>query len=819
MPPRFDADNRRLELSVADLIETAHARHLGFAQRGGYERLWVGQAIHSRYQEAAIEEDPTYRREVAVDHTLIHRGWEVKIRGRIDGLRRDEDGGLVVEEIKSVRRGRRGSRLPPPTRELYERQVLLYGWLLEAGGEDSVRCELVLIEIGSGATGREPIEGDFQDIGRAVRRRLNHLIRSFETERVESDRRREAAAELVFPHGEIRAGQSDIIERVGLALEQREHLLVEAPTGIGKTVAALYPALRYALENDKRLFVLTAKTLQQDMAMAVLQAMNRDDAYHSLRLRAKGRMCANDEIICHEEFCPYAKSYYLKLHQSGVLARLMAETGTLEPEAIFEASSAAEVCPFEVSLELSGKSQVVVCDYNYVFDPYVSLHEFGGEEDLEDVVLVIDEIHNLVGRGRGYYSPALLALDASAAAESFTRSEMNQAGAIAALCRSLAERIEQIAHEAVAPQAGKGNRSGAAEVVLPVDEFLALRPDFDAAFVDYIDFQRETSSYRSEDPFVSFYFDFLRFLDGLYLSDDQAFSHCAELGGGGPDAAGPALRVLCKDPSRFVGRTLNRTHSAIGLSATLSPPDFYRDLLGFDRERTATLRLPSPFPSENRRIVIDSSVATTYREREANYQPIARRLGAMAESVPGNCLALFPSYGFLRRIEREIEVKGKHVLVQNRSDSHEVRQKILEALRSPFAGDVLLLAVAGGVFAEGVDYPGEMLKAVAVVGPCLPALTLEQELLKLHYQEHFERGFEYAFVVPGMTRVVQAAGRLIRSADDTGVIALFDRRFLQPPYREHIPDDWHGGTGPEELIGEPERAAREFFEGLAEGLD
>ena len=803
MAPRFDAENLRLELSVADLIDTTHERHFGFSQRGGRERMWVGQAIHNRYQEAALADDPTYQREVPLDTDLLHRGWEVKIRGRADGMRRADDGTLVVEEIKSIRRG--GS-LAAATREVFEQQVLLYAWLLGQRGESPVRCELVLIEIGSGAVERAKVEGDLEGLGRAVKRRLNALIRRFEHSRVAADRRREEAAELVFPHPEMRPGQEDIIKRVALALERREHLLLEAPTGIGKTVATLFPALRYCLEHDKRLFVLTAKTLQQNLAMAVLAMLNRNDAFHSLRVRAKAKMCANDEIVCHEEFCRFAKGYYAKLHQSGLLADLMAASGTLLPDNVFAAARDTEVCPFEVSLELAGQSQVVVCDYNYAFDPYVAMHEFGGDGELDDLVLVIDEVHNLVGRGRGYYSPTLTAARARAAGESIERCGSPEGPAIAALCYDLARFIESIADEALAETPG----ARAAETRLPDDDLLALRPDFDDAFVDYIDFQRETSTFRAEDPFVGFYFDFLRFLDGVYVSSGDAFSHLVEQ----DPHDGARLQVLCKDPSKFIGQTLNRTHAAIGLSATLSPSEFYRDLLGFDRERTDTARFPSPFPAENRHVVIDATVATTYRDRDANYEPIADRLSGLAASVPGNCLALFPSYSFLAEVAPRIQAPGKRILIQNRADTDAERDKILDALRTPLGGEVLLLAVAGGVFAEGVDYPGDMLKAVAVVGPCLPALTLEQELLKIYYQERFERGFEYAFVVPGMTRVVQAAGRLIRSADDTGVIALLDHRFLRPPYRGHLPPDWVGGGEAEELIGETAEGARRFFAGL-----
>ncbi len=801
MSPRFDAENLTVELSVGDLIDASLTRHLGFANRGGYERRWLGQAIHSRYQEQTLAQDPTYRREVPIAATLEHRGWTVTVHGRIDGLRQSATG-ITVEEIKSIRRG---APIAGPLREVYSRQALLYAWMLRQQEEAEIDVELVWIEIGSEDIERESLEFRFTAVDAAVRRRLNSLLRDFEADRQQRGARHSAADRLEFPHARTRPGQEEILDTVERCVSQGDHLLVQAPTGIGKTVAALYPALRYALQHDKRVFVLTAKTLQQEMAVQVLKLLNTEETFHSVQLRAKAKMCANDQLICHEDYCIYARDFYSKLQGSGVLGKLWDSWSTLLPDPIFGTARDSEVCPFEISLELGRQGQVVVCDYNYAFDPYVALSDFHEDNDLRDVILVIDEIHNLVGRGRGYYSPILLDRQAAAAAEFMAQGREPVHIAASDLCRQLALLIERSVEDALADSAA-GTR--AIEAPLPEDSLWVMRPAFDEIFVDYLEYRRETANFSADDPFVELYFKFLRFLDGLLLSssDGDAFSHCVERG-----EEGTCLRILCKDPSRFLGRVLNRVHSAIGLSATLSPSDFYRDLLGFDRERLDVLTVPSPFPRENRSVVIDATVSTLYRLRPQNYPRIAERLAAFAERVPGNLLALFPSYRFLDEVVSRMEVRHKRVLIQNPRGSDSEREEVLEHLRSAVAGNVLLMAVAGGVFAEGVDYPGDMLKAVAVVGPCLPAVSLEQDLLRRYYDERFERGFEYAYVVPGMTRVVQAAGRLIRSADDTGVIALLDKRFLSAPYRLHLPEDWLLGEDPEGLVGDPETTAGEFF--------
>ena len=815
MAPRFDSSDRTIDLAVADLLDAQQLRSIGFAGRGGYERMWLGQAIHNRYQEKALEEDPTYRREVGIKHTFTHRGWQATIHGRIDGLRRDADGKLVVEEIKSVRRG---GQLAQATRELYEKQAALYAWMLHSAGAppgrpmgtlpdtgedvDEVRVELILIEIGSDQVERLKVEIDLETLEKGVKRRVNSLIRSFHAQRKARQGRYAAAETLAFPYPEKRGGQDEIISAVRLALEQREHLLIEAPTGIGKTVAALYPALQYALATDKRIFVLTAKTLQQDMATQVLELLNQVGAFRSLRLRAKAKMCANDQVLCHEEYCNYAREYYLKMQKSRLTPRLMDQFETLLPDEIFAAAKRETVCPFEVSLELTGKVQATTCDYNYAFNPTVGLSDFSPEADLSNTILIIDEAHNLVDRGRGYYSPILSSETARRAGEAAARGGAPIHGELAGLCFDL----ERLIYETVSDVQPPGDPSSwALEQTLPEEQLWRLRHKLDRAFIDYLEYRRETKTLTADDLFAELYFDYLKFLNVLVVSDD-AFSHYLER-----EHGDYRLRILCKDPSRFLGAVINRCHSVICLSATLSPYEFYRDLLGFDSERSSPLRVSDPFPAENRRIVVDTTVTTTWRERPANYPLIAQRLTAFADAVPGNCLALFPSYVFLAEVAGLLSTAKKRVLVQNRYDGDAQRQDILATLRGAIFGDVLLLAVAGGVFAEGVDYPGDVLKAVAVVGPCLPAVTLEQELLKSYYDERFERGFEYAFVVPGMTRVVQAAGRLIRSADDTGVIALFDKRFLWSTYRGHLPADWTPEGGIRRLKGDPEAVAREFF--------
>ncbi|MEE2775675.1 MAG: helicase C-terminal domain-containing protein [Acidobacteriota bacterium] len=801
---RFDEETKRLQLSVADLLERESRRSLGFGNRGGFERMWLGQAIHSAYQGKALERDPTYRSEVWLEVPFPFKGWEVLLGGRTDGLRRGEAGELVVEEIKSVRKA---GQLAPALRDSYERQAAIYTWMLCQTEDGPVRAELILIEIGTYDIERIELASDSRAVEAGVRRRVAQIISHHDSRQAQRDARQLAAGSLRFPYQEIRPGQQEVLDAVTQAVEGAEHLFVEAPTGMGKTVAALYPVIRHALSEDKKVYVLTAKNLQQEMASRVLRLLNPEDAFRSMRLRAKARMCANGEVICHEEYCHYARDYFLKLEASRLVSELMADHADLQPDAIFAQAKEAEICPFEVSLELARETHAVVCDYNYVFDPYVALRRFAAGNSLDDVILVIDEAHNLVDRGRGYYSPELVENDALDVVRLIGPHGVPIIEDIRMCAQALADLIRDNVAEVLPPDSS----DGAVEIRLPEDALWKLRPDLDAAFIGYLEYQRDNRTYRAEDPFVGLYFSVVRFLDAAAAAN-ESFGFLAKR-----ESGRASLKILCRDAGRFLGDIINRTHSTIALSATLSPAEFYSQLLGFDAQRSSTLAVPSPFPRENRRIVVDASVTTLWKQRGKNAPLIANRIAEFVGHVPGNCLVLFPSYVFLEEVAGRLPTLKHRVIIQRRGDGPEEREALLEQLRNPLFGRTVLLSVAGGVFAEGVDYPGDTLEAVAVVGPCLPAVTLEQKLLQQHYDERFERGFEYAFVVPGMTRVIQAAGRLIRSAEDRGVIALLDRRFTQRPYADHLPGHWLDGAEPKSLIGNPAQVAAEFFE--AEGRD
>ena len=800
-----DLDAKLVTVSPGTLLSGAF-RRIGFDRGDGFERLWIGQAVHRRVLGSFLETVPGYAVERGVRLTFPVDDFTAVLEGRLDG-RFEADGRVVVDEVKSLHFAEDLARLPGSARlARFEAQLRWYMLAVARAEGRPVSGRLVLADIESGETRLHPVELDEPEVLADLARRVRFLLDEFFAAHALAEAKRAEAETLAFPFDAYRPGQREMAAAAARAAAAGEHLLVEAPTGIGKTAAALVPMLRAALATGRRLYVLTAKTTQQEMFVRTLDALH-GDALRSVRLRAKERMCANDVVLCHEEHCRFAKDYAAKMEASGLLDRLLESRRHLDPDDVFEEARAEEVCPFEVSLEVAGRADVVVGDYNYVFDPVVALSDARDPDALAQSYLLVDEAHNLVDRGRGYYSPELpdgaLAVLADRIAGSPAKNAWDGAEA--------ARRLRQLVADAAA-SLPEGDEAG----LVRLDEARLddLRLDFEALLVRHLAAIRAGGERVPDDPLLELYFTFAAFHDTSALAlpsgaggrPDPAFDVLASR-----TAEGPRLAILCKDPSRLLGPVLNGAAGSVVMSATLAPPEFYRDLLGLDPDRTSVLRLPSPFPPENRAVLIAPDVDTTFAARVAGAPRLAALVADVARACPGNVLALFPSYRFLDEVRRHLPaLPGRRVLRPSDRSTELERNATLDALRD--AGPpVLLLAVSGGAFAEGVDYPGEMLSAVVVVSPALPQVRFEQERMRQYFEERFEKGFEYAYVVPGMTRVVQSAGRLIRSESDTGVIVLACRRFLKEPYRSYLPPDWYGDDPSELASTAVGRDAAAFF--------
>ncbi len=797
MSATVDLDERRIDASVGDLLGEPGQRAIGLAGTG-LTRLWIGQELHRRVQEEMAASQPDYRPEVAVAADIEVDGWTVHLTGRADGVLFEDDRPSRVDEIKTLHFAVDLHNLYLEERlERFRKQARLYAMALSEP-DHPVDLQLILVDVVSGDVQTDQVEWEPESTRAWLAQQVHRLVAVERRRRERLERLRTAAGLIRFPHDEPRPVQERISQEVEDSLAEGRHVLLRAPTGCGKTAAVLHPALKVALSRGQRVFFLTAKTLQQKIAVDTARAM-QDGLFRSLQLRAKSKMCANTEIVCHEEFCPYAREYGPKLVRSQLLKHLLADDHHLDPDRIFGVASQHEVCPFEVSLDLLPETDVVVCDYNYVFDPDIGLGAVLHAGALRDAVLIIDEAHNLVDRSREYHSPEL-DTKMMERAQAFLLTRDNE---VFRSLKSLVTELGSTIAEVVAGALGPGE-TGDRVVVLPADRIADIRLAFDGALLSYFLYKREQEMWMADDPVMDVFLALMRFHRALSHGGDEFVPLATRLPGGVE-----RLKICCLDASRFVGRILDESAGAVAMSATLEPFDFYRDLLGFDPHRTDELHVPSPFPAENRLVLCIPDVDTTYRQRANHYDRIAAWIERLAHPEH-NVLTLFPSYRFLDSVRDRLPPTRHRLLVQEPGSTDANQREVLEALSN---GDPhLVFAVLGGIYAEGIDYPGQMLSQVIVVSPGLPQFNTERELLKMYFQEYYGHGFGYAYLVPGLTRVVQAAGRIFRSDTDRGVITLIGRRFQDPRYARLLPEEWTDDDPTSMLREDPAAEIRRFFD-------
>ena len=799
---RFDEATRTFEVNVRELAEEEGFRRVGFDRGDGWRRLGLGTQVHSRVLAARCDMHSSYRSEVHLQARVPVEDWTAILTGRLDGCLEREAGHWFIEEFKSTDLSSDGIRPAGYAFERDRRQLLAYCYLWRRLGHARVSGALVYVDIQTGEELSIAVAYDGEEADRDVEHRLTRFLRIWRGQAAERKRKAKAAERLPFPHTAPRPIQEKMIEAVGNAVRAGENLLAEAPTGSGKTAAAIYPALQEGLKTGKQVVFLTSKTLQQTMAVSALTAMN-ERAFTTLQVRAKEKMCANDRILCHEEFCRFAKNYPEKMARSNILGRLRETYFHQDPDTVFEEARREEVCPFEVQLELAQRADAIVADYNYVFEPAVAMRHLTGVE-LKDAILLVDEAHNLPDRARKIFSPELLEEDWRALANALA---LQPAGLFADLAASVEDVLALLSRAAEElPEEGEA----IAETPPPSDVFHALREAWEPRLLRYLAWKRESRLAVPDDPILDAHYGLQRFAAVLNLYGPD-FTCVVER-----RAAGIRLALVCLDPARVLSPIFQSASSAVFLSATLTPPEALQRVLGLEEDRTSAISLPAPFPPENRKVMILPHVRTTFAARERNYGRIGKLVAEMSDAHAGNDLVLFPSYRFLSAVAAVMPKTRARLLVQRPELSDFERQQILQALAAPPAGGVLLFAVSGGMYAEGVDYPGELLTGVFVVSPALPQVSFERELLRRYFDEREEAGLDYAYLQPGMTRVVQAAGRLIRSETDRGVIALICGRFLEASYARYLPRDWYGETPSELVTNRPAEEIREFFEKYGE---
>ena len=710
-----------------------------------------GQAGHRLVQG---RRGPSYESEIA----LASHHDRLQVRGRADGY---DPHRARVEEIKTFRGD--FAAIKANHRALHWAQARTYAWMLcERDSLERMEVALVYLDLGT----EEEVVLEETCTREALRDHFEMLCGSFITwAQQEADHRAQldlALGALNFPHGEFRAGQRDLAQAVYRAAAGGRCLLAQAPTGIGKTVATLFPLLkaRPAQKLDK-IYFLTAKTSGRSVALNALRTLDGDRAaLRVLELTAREKACEYPGRACNGEACPLARGFYDRLPAARSEA---ARTAWLDRPALRRIALAHEVCPYFLAQELTRWSDVIVGDYNYYFDGNAFLFGLMKEEDWR-VALLVDEAHNLLDRGRGMYSAQL-----EAAAMDAVRGKAPPLikKALGLLHREwqLLQRDQIAAYE-------------------PRDE---IPERFTRALQDAVGTMAEHFTARPDDangPLQECFFDLLRF---ARLADSFGKHSVFECTVADDGTRSLAIRNLV--PAPFLASRFADCDSAVCFSGTLAPFAFYRDTLGLPDD-TATLDVGSPFRSEQLKVRVAMDVSTRFRDRDRSLAALTDVIAGQFAEQPGNYLAFFSSFDYLAAASAAFG--ERHPGISAWSQSRGMREADRDAFLARFAagGQGVGFAVLGGAFGEGIDLPGDRLVGAFVASLGLPQHNEPNEVMRERLDTLFGDGYEYTYVYPGLQKVVQAAGRVIRTETDAGVLYLLDDRFARPEIRQLLPAWW-----------------------------
>ncbi|WP_159721723.1 helicase C-terminal domain-containing protein [Enterococcus sp. CSURQ0835] len=737
-----------------------------------------GAKIHRQLQKAATEKN--YQKEVWLKKSVTLAGIKLQVEGRADGIFEEEDQ-FVIDEIKTSETP--FEEVEAGQIELFFYQAMVYGYLYaEAENLTQIKTRLTYFQTVEETVTYTTRSFSFQ----ALETFWLELLEKYEAWLVYQHEwqatRNTSLKSLPFPF-DYRAGQRELAAAVYKTIHAQQKLFVEASTGIGKTMSTLFPSFKALGEGlGERIFYLTAKTITRQVAETSIATLAEKAArVKSVTLTAKDKICFLTERNCTPEHCPFAAGYYDRVND-GLWEML--QTGDQYTRPVIEKYAQKHtLCPFELSLDISRFCDVVIGDYNYLFDPTVYLRRFFEEPNEKNLVLV-DEAHNLVNRAKAMYSAEISRNHVAELAAKIDRKFRKLIKAF----RRVDDEFELIAETARTEQWEYHAQSAAAESL--TNRLFQLQ----AVIKEWL---AENPQHELQVKMLAVYFEILRFTRMSEFYDDHYLT-TVELRN-----YDLVVKEFCVDPAYFLAQTTEKVGASIFFSASFSPLAYYQEVLGGGKD-SLTYRLASPFPSKNQLVMLDPAIQTVYRKREANIPAIMAAIEALVTSKTGNYLVFFPSFAFLDQVAERFQQTYPEINIQ-RQDSRLTeaeREEFLAAFKAQPSETLVGFCVLGGVFSEGIDLTGERLIGSVIVGVGLPQMNHEQELIKDYFTEKNDQGFAYAYQLPGMNKVIQAGGRVIRTMADRGIVLLLDQRYLNPSYQNLLPLHWqssHRVTSSEQI--------------------
>ena len=735
---------------------------------GDKEAMLKGGRLHRKIQRSM---KGNYQAEVSLKRESEYEDVIIQVEGRADGIF-TEDGEFWIDEIKGTYGNLQAMEVPVP---VHRAQAMCYGWIYgEKEGLSQIGIQMTYSHLDTEDTRRFREIFSMEELKNWYQKLLDDYHKWISCSLSWKKERNASMKDLQFPFP-YREGQREIVSGVYHTVSSKKTLFVQAPTGVGKTMSAIFPSVRAIGEGKgETLFYLTAKTITGTVAW---------EAFHTLRenglkfkvtaITAKEKLCFLDSPECTPEKCPYAKGHFDRVNDA--VYELWTTEEVYSREVIRAHAEKWQVCPFEMCLDLSVWVDGVICDYNYAFDPNVHLKRFFGENISGDYIFLIDEAHNLVERGREMYSAEISRQTLFTLRKKIRKHFPKLARALDKASRQMLE-LEEDLKASQNPYQVLSNPG-----VLPVT-LLTISGELE----EILEEKNLEEELRKE--ILEFYFVVRDFLNVSELVDENyvVYTECF----GENDFR---LRLFCVNPAANLSEYLKKGRSAVFFSATLFPMLYYRELLTTETDAYG-IYVQSPFSAKNRRILIGSDVSSRYtRRNHTEYRKIAEYISRCVWQRQGNYMVFFPSYRLMEDVyqvyEEEFSVDWVRCIRQNSDMTEREREEFLEEFQSR-EGTLVGFCVLGGFFSEGVDLTGESLIGAIIVGTGLPQIGSEREILKEYYDRKKQSGFDYAYRYPGMNKVLQAAGRVIRTKEDRGVILLLDDRFLGRDYGEIFPREW-----------------------------
>lgn len=701
--------------------------------------------------------------------------------GRADGIFSDENG-QVVDEIKGVYRDIRSMKEPVP---VHRAQALCYAYIYASGealpgmGIRMTYCHIPTerVRYFTEYLDFPDIEESFFAIVREYAKWIAWQIRWQENRNASIK-----AVEFPFPY---REGQGKLVKGVYQSILRKKRLYIQAPTGVGKTISTVFPAVKSVGEGlTEKIFYLTAKTITRTVAEDTFGLLGKEGVrIKCVTITAKEKICILDKPACNPGACPRAKGHFDRVNEA--VFDVLNSEDMITRDTVLLYAQKHEVCPFEMCLDISTWCDVIIGDYNYAFDPIASLKRFFSLDKENDFVFLIDEAHNLVDRAREMYSATVVKEDFLAMKRMLKSRNKKLAGAMESCNRALLElkrKCDDMAKYDLIEVEGfilRGMR-----LCTLTEQFLQEQEHGGSGEGEMISLFPE-----ERERLLDFYFN-LREFQNIYELADDYYTVYGDYSSGGDFR----LHLQCMDPSANLNLYLKKGRCSVFFSATLLPIHYYREQLA-GREEDYAVYAPSPFLPERRLLMIGRGVSTKYAMRSAAmYEKIASYIFSFVQGKVGNYLIFFPSYRLMEDVEPYLadlaEGMEMDVLLQENSMAEKEREEFLSHFQDSPERTTLGLCVMGGIFGEGIDLKRSRLIGVALVGTGLPMVCTENELFREYFDQRKGSGFSYAYQYPGMNKVLQAAGRVIRTTEDVGAILLLDDRFLQGDYQSLFPREW-----------------------------